>query len=47
MQAEQQQTQEFFDGYRISDYEKPSVTADIALFKLRRTDTDNYRQDSS
>ena len=37
----------FLDEYTLSNYEKPSVTADIALFKLRREDTDNYRRDSS
>ncbi len=42
-----QDEQNFLQSYRLSDYERPSVTADIVLFKLRKEKTDNYRQDSA
>lgn len=34
----------FLQSYRQSDYPCPSVTADIVIFKLRREDSGNYRQ---
>ena len=37
---------EFLKSYRMTDYERPSVTADIVAFKIRSEETDNYRQDS-
>ena len=36
---------EFLDAYHMSDYERPSVTADIALFKLRATKPDSFRKE--
>ena len=40
-----QEEQQFLEEYRLSDYERPSVTADIVLFKLRKEESNNYRQD--
>ena len=36
---------QFLEAYRQSDYERPSVTADIALFKLRGEMPDNFRKE--
>ena len=41
-----QTEKEFLAGYRIGDYERPSVTADIAAFMIRSEESGNYRQDS-
>lgn len=35
----------FLKAYRQSDYERPSVTADIALFKLSTQKPDSFRKD--
>ena len=37
---------EFLKNYSLSDYERPSVAADVALFRLRTERSDNYRQNS-
>ena len=37
---------QFLESYSLSDYERPSVTADIVVFRLRTEESDNYRQDS-
>ncbi len=37
---------EFLQSYDMSRYERPSVTADIVVFKLRMEQTDNFRKDS-
>ena len=42
-----QDEQSFLQDYRLSDYERPSVTADVVLFKLRKEENNNYRQDSA
>lgn len=42
-----QEEQQFLKEYKLSDYERPSVTADIVLFKLRKEERNNYRQDSA
>ncbi len=39
-----QDEKQFLQDYSLSDYERPSVTADIVAFKLRRRDSENYRQ---
>ena len=36
---------QFLDTYRMSDYERPSVTADIVVLKLRPQKTGNFRKD--
>lgn len=41
-----QTEKEFLSAYRLDDYERPSVTADIAAFMIRTEVRDNYRQDS-
>ena len=38
---------QFLAKYRQSDYERPSVTADIALFKLRAEKPDSFRKEPS
>ena len=35
----------FLENYSLSDYERPSVTADIVAFRLRTEENDNYRRD--
>ena len=35
---------EFLAGYRISDYDRPSVTADVAAFMIRSEDMSDYRR---
>lgn len=37
--------QQFLDEYRLSDYERPSVTADIALFKLSAKKPASFRKE--
>lgn len=37
--------EDFLKNYRIEDYERPSVTVDIASFSVRQQEVDNYRQD--
>ena len=41
-----QTEKEFLEQYHITDYERPSVTADIVAFMIRSEESDNYRQDS-
>lgn len=45
MTKENNSEKAFLDEYRMSDYERPSVTADIALFKLRAIKPDNFRKE--
>ena len=40
-----QNEQEFLNSYDMSEYERPSVTADIVVFKLSKRESSNYRQD--
>ena len=35
---------EFLSNYRLSDYERPSVTADVAAFMIRTEDRESYRK---
>lgn len=35
---------EFLSGYKLSDYERPSVTTDVAAFMIRPQENDNYRR---
>ena len=35
---------EFLSKYKLSDYERPSVTADVAAFMIRPEDQQNYRK---
>ena len=37
----------FLSEYSIENYERPSVTTDIAVFALRYEENGNYRQNSS
>ncbi|MCR5608729.1 MAG: NUDIX hydrolase [Lachnospiraceae bacterium] len=37
---------EFLKNYNMKDYERPSVTTDVVVFKVRSTKSDNYRQNS-
>ncbi len=37
----------FLSAYKLSDYERPSVTADIVVLRLRTEDSENYRQNSN
>ncbi len=36
---------EFLNNYHIEDYERPSVTADVAAFMIRRTEEESYRKE--
>ena len=36
---------EFLDSYDLTAYERPSVTADIVVFKIRSQKTENFRKD--
>ncbi len=36
---------EFLAGYRLEDYERPSVAADIVLFAIRSTEEESYRHE--
>ena len=40
-----QKEKDFLEQYRLEDYPRPSVTADIVVFKLRSEETDNFRKD--
>lgn len=42
---DQNRETQFLKTYRQSDYERPSVTADIALFKLSVTQPDSFRKE--
>lgn len=37
--------QEFLNAYDITKYDRPSLTADIAIFAIRRCDPDSYRHE--
>lgn len=43
--AEQSDEELFLSAYRIEDYERPSVTTDIALFTIRSEEEDSYRHE--
>ena len=40
-----QNEKNFLENYRLEDYPRPSVTADIVVFKIRSQKTDNFRKD--
>ena len=40
-----QSEKEFLSSYRLDDYERPSLTADIAAFTIRSRYEDDYRRD--
>ncbi|MBQ8920853.1 MAG: NUDIX hydrolase [Oscillospiraceae bacterium] len=35
---------EFLAGYRLEDYERPSVTADVAAFRISTEESESYRK---
>ena len=37
---------DFLKNYRIEDYERPSLTTDVAAFMIRSEESDNYKKDS-
>ena len=41
-----QSEKEYLSQYKLSDYERPSVTTDVAAFMLRSEETENYKRDS-
>ena len=41
-----QSEKEFLAQYDLSDYERPSVTADIVAFMIRSEESDNYKRNS-
>ena len=41
-----QSEKEFLSQYSISQYERPSLTADIAAFMIRSEESDNYKRNS-
>ena len=41
-----QSEKEYLSQYNIKDFERPSVTTDIAAFMIRSEETDNYKRDS-
>ncbi len=41
-----QSEKDFLQQYNISDYERPSLTADVASFMIRSQQLDNYRQNA-
>jgi ADP-ribose pyrophosphatase YjhB (NUDIX family) len=41
-----QSEKEYLSQYNINDFERPSVTTDIAAFMIRSEETDNYKRDS-
>ena len=42
---ERESEKRFLEAYRQADYERPSVVADIALFKLSTQKPDSFRKD--
>lgn len=44
-EVEMNSEKEFLKEYNISDYERPSVTADIVVFKMRCEESDSFRKD--
>ncbi|MCR4681830.1 MAG: NUDIX hydrolase, partial [Clostridiales bacterium] len=41
-----QSEKEFLSRYDINDYERPSLTADVAAFMIRSEENDNYKRNS-
>ena len=41
-----QTEQDYLSQYNINDYERPSLTADIAAFMLRTQESENYKRNS-
>lgn len=41
-----QSEKEYLSRYNINDYERPSITADIAAFTIRSEESDNYKRNS-
>ena len=41
-----QDEEKYLEGYSTENYPRPSVAADIAVFKLRSERTDNFRKDA-
>ncbi len=41
-----QSEKEFLSDYNINDYERPSLTADVAAFMIRSEESDNYKRNS-
>lgn len=41
-----QNEQDFLKQYSLSDYERPSVTADVIAFMVRSQENDNYKRNS-
>lgn len=41
-----QSEKEFLSQYNINEYERPSLTADIAAFMIRSFESDNYKRNS-
>ena len=37
--------QDFLRGYSIKDYDRPSVAADLVIFRMRTSAGDNFRKD--
>ena len=45
MQNRNTEEQNFLQDYRMDAYERPSVTADVAIFTIRSTEEETYRHD--
>ena len=39
-----QSEQEFLSQYDIRDFDRPSLTTDVAAFTIRSDESDNYRK---
>ena len=37
--------QDFLRGYRIEDYDRPSVAADLVIFRMHTSERENFRKD--
>lgn len=42
----QSEEKTFLENYKIEDYDRPSVTVDIAAFSIRSDENENYKRDS-
>ena len=42
-----QSEKEFLNQYRMEDYDRPSVTTDVAAFMMRKEESDGFRKDPS
>lgn len=42
----QSEEKTFLEKYKIEDYDRPSVTVDIAAFSIRSDENENYKRDS-